>query len=441
MSINRYLTLMSLFFLAGILLGGCAAKRPCTFKTCDLNKTFESGDYVQKVDNFLVILDATGSMDQCYEGQKKLNRAKNLVGCMNQTIPDMPLTAGLRSLGQSWCPFGEATSLDYGLSDYTRKELQETINGIGWAGGESPLEIAINAARGDLKGADGKTALIIFSDGKNMDKAPVQAARNMKNIFEENLCIYTVLIGRDKAGAEIMKKIAKAGDCGFCVYGDCISSAKGMGDFVKNIFLKKSMTADSDGDGVINKLDECPDTPKGVAVDEAGCPPDTDGDGVYDYKDECPNTPQGATVDSKGCALDSDGDGVYDHRDECPNTPEGANVNDLGCWVLESINFETAKWEIQPDAYAELNEVVTVMKENPNLRVKVEGHTDSVGGSAYNQELSEKRAKAVMEYLIDQDIAPERLSYEGYGPSRPIAPNNTSLGRAKNRRVELTPMD
>lgn len=88
---------------------------------------------------------------------------------------------------------------------------------------------------------------------------------------------------------------------------------------------------DSDGDGVPDMADECPDTPPGVEVDARGCPLDTDQDGVINAKDLCPNTPFGAEVDVHGCPFDTDQDGVPDFRDACPNTPFGTPVNDRGC--------------------------------------------------------------------------------------------------------------
>ena len=88
---------------------------------------------------------------------------------------------------------------------------------------------------------------------------------------------------------------------------------------------------DSDGDGVYDGLDKCTGTPKGAIVDATGCPHDSDGDGVYDGLDKCPGTPKGAIVDANGCPLDSDGDGVYDGLDKCPNTPKGAVVDSAGC--------------------------------------------------------------------------------------------------------------
>ncbi len=88
---------------------------------------------------------------------------------------------------------------------------------------------------------------------------------------------------------------------------------------------------DSDFDGVPDRDDLCPNTPRGVIVDETGCPVDSDGDGVPDGLDACPNTPQGAMVDERGCPLDSDNDGVYDGLDRCPNTPAGVQVDETGC--------------------------------------------------------------------------------------------------------------
>ncbi|MBI3538790.1 MAG: OmpA family protein [Candidatus Eisenbacteria bacterium] len=93
----------------------------------------------------------------------------------------------------------------------------------------------------------------------------------------------------------------------------------------------KGCPIDSDGDGVYDGLDQCPGTPKGCKVDAKGCPSDADGDGVCDGVDQCPDTPKGATVDARGCPKDSDGDGVLDGLDKCPNTPKGCTVDKDGC--------------------------------------------------------------------------------------------------------------
>lgn len=138
---------------------------------------------------------------------------------------------------------------------------------------------------------------------------------------------------------------------------------------------------------------------------------------------------------------DRDGDGVKDNVDQCPNTPRGALVNERGCWVLPSnVLFEFDKAEINEEYYSELADIKLIFDENPNLKVTVEGHTDSKGSEAYNQKLSERRANAVMEYLTDRlFISPQRLDAVGYGETRPAYTNDTEMGRSLNRRVELTP--
>ena len=103
---------------------------------------------------------------------------------------------------------------------------------------------------------------------------------------------------------------------------------------------------DSDKDGVCDGLDRCPDTPAGVKVDAKGCPLDSDGDGVPDYLDKCPDTPKGCIVDKDGCPIDSDNDGVCDGLDKCPDTPKGVPVDEIGCPSVEKIKLENVNFRI-----------------------------------------------------------------------------------------------
>lgn len=215
-----------------------------------------------------------------------------------------------------------------------------------------------------------------------------------------------------------------------------------------------SPPADTDGDGVIDDLDKCPGTPAGVKVDAAGCPLDSDKDGVPDYLDTCPGTPLGVQVDSKGCPLDTDGDGVPDYLDKCPDTPRGDKVDKDGCSlkVVESgaqkavaagtrlslrVQFDTGKSVIKPQYYDELKTVGDALNEQKNLKGIIEGHTDNVGSAKLNQQLSQRRANAVRDYIVTNfKVDRKRLSAKGYGPSRPVADNATAEGRAQNRRIE-----
>ncbi|MDR9440061.1 MAG: OmpA family protein [Halomonas sp.] len=169
-------------------------------------------------------------------------------------------------------------------------------------------------------------------------------------------------------------------------------------------------------------------------------PRDTDGDGIIDANDQCPGTPAGVAVDAVGCPLDSDNDGVPDYQDQCPGTPAGAEVNALGCvddLVLRDVNFEFDSATLTMSAEQILTGVAQKLRSNPNVRVRIEGHTDAVGSEAYNQDLSQARADSVADYLIRQGVDAERMRTVGYGESQPVASNDTDAGRAENRRVEL----
>lgn len=188
---------------------------------------------------------------------------------------------------------------------------------------------------------------------------------------------------------------------------------------------------------------QCPsygEVPAGVAVDAEGCPLDSDGDGVPDYRDQCPGTPAGVEVDANGCPLDSDNDGVPDYRDQCPNTPAGVEVNALGCpesLVLRDVNFEFDSAQLTGPAQQVLNGVAERLVSNPDVRVSIEGHTDSQGSAEYNQRLSQERAQSVANYLASRGVSSSNMRAVGYGEEQPIASNDTDEGRAQNRRVEL----
>jgi outer membrane protein OmpA-like peptidoglycan-associated protein len=205
---------------------------------------------------------------------------------------------------------------------------------------------------------------------------------------------------------------------------------------------------DSDGDGVPDYLDKCPDTPLRVQVDSNGCPLDSDGDGVPDYLDKCPGTPSYYKVDNNGCPLDSDHDGVPDYLDKCPNTPRGTKVDSAGCpggfkrevsnFILGvDASFDVGKADLLPGAYKNLIVLAVTLKEHPDYRAIINGYTDSRGSEERNLILSEKRARAVADYLISQGIARTRLEIRAHGESDPVASNNTEAGRAQNRRVEI----
>jgi outer membrane protein OmpA-like peptidoglycan-associated protein len=137
---------------------------------------------------------------------------------------------------------------------------------------------------------------------------------------------------------------------------------------------------------------------------------------------------------------DFDGDGIPNETDQCSDTPTGAVVNATGCWTLKNA-FASGKSLIQPSAHSQLETVVKIMKNNPSLRIEIQGHTDNMGSPSVNQRLSEKRALAVLRYLVKHGVELDRLQSVGYGPNHPIASNDSAKGRKLNRRVELQPLN
>jgi outer membrane protein OmpA-like peptidoglycan-associated protein len=252
---------------------------------------------------------------------------------------------------------------------------------------------------------------------------------------------------------------------------------------------------DRDGDGNPDNTDKCPEQPENYQgyQDPDGCPddPDTDGDGITDIKDSCelivedkdayldgdgcpdldndldgiadpgdgkegsckndPEDPDGYE-DDDGCPdLDNDSDQVVDLEDQCPMTPGEKGGERPGCpkkpslvvvtekeiKITQQIHFEFGKATIRPISFPVLDAVVDVLKKNPKIRIEVQGHTDNVGGKAYNQLLSQQRADSVRKYLVDHGIDSARLVSVGYGMDKPLVPNTDPKNRALNRRVQF----
>ncbi|HEX9980568.1 MAG TPA: OmpA family protein [Flavobacterium sp.] len=200
---------------------------------------------------------------------------------------------------------------------------------------------------------------------------------------------------------------------------------------------------DTDGDGVADKDDACPDV---AGLKTMGGCPDTDGDGVTDKSDKCP-TVAGPSANG-GCPWpDTDGDGVLDKDDRCPDV-KGTVANN-GCPEMseeqvmklnayaKTILFNSGKATFKKETFPVLQAIAAILKEFPSSRFMIEGHTDSDGSNALNQTLSENRAAAVKNYLIENGIAADRLESAGYGETKPIDTNKNAKGKANNRRVEV----
>lgn len=401
--------------VAMVFMVSCAAQRPQKPFSDFAPQPLDASQYTLKHDNFLVILDGSSSMEEMFNGNQKFDIAREFVGRMNQTLPEMGQIGGLRSFGHKPSVSADPTMMLYGMEAYTTQGFAQGLARLTGTGGNSPLYKALGAAVGDIDGKSGTTALVIVSDGEKLSSKTTASAQALKDKFGDTLCIYPVLVGDDKEGKALLQSLSDIGGCGFVSDASQTLSSAEMVNFVKNVFLTEATKAV-------------------VAVK------DSDNDGVPDDRDKCPDTPPGVEVDSDGCPLDTDGDGVYDYLDKCPGTPAGAKVNPMGCWVLGDLLFDFDKSEIKPTGYADLDDVVTILHRNPNMKIDLQGHTDSKGSDAYNQKLSMKRAQAVKVYLVNKGIDTNRMKCEAYGESMPAASNDTEFGRSLNRRVQLMPV-
>jgi outer membrane protein OmpA-like peptidoglycan-associated protein len=211
---------------------------------------------------------------------------------------------------------------------------------------------------------------------------------------------------------------------------------------------------DNDGDGIADKIDKCPNDPedKDGFEDDDGCPDlDNDKDGLADKIDQCPNEAEDSDgfEDDDGCPdPDNDKDGIADKDDKCPNEygvpPDGCPkkyvnvvVTEKKIEIKQTVYFDTNKATIKPVSFPLLNEVAQALKDNPTIKVEVQGHTDSQGNDAFNLKLSQRRAESVRTYLASQGIDGSRMTPKGYGENVMIADNRTAEGRAQNRRVEF----
>ncbi|MDA3917130.1 MAG: OmpA family protein [Deltaproteobacteria bacterium] len=385
----RLLTRSLLTIFTFLFLFGCASQQ-LTIPSIDTKK-LDADNYTSKVDNFIILFDASSSMNHAAGQSAKFDIAKTLAYGINSSIPELGQTAGLRSFGHAPDLSKEKTILFYGMEKYSTRNLDKGIDKITKAGGYSPVNLALDATADDLDGLSGDSnAVIIISDGLDMEKGVLTSARKLKAKYGSSICFYPILVGDSKDGAALLQKIADIGGCGFYSTADELMSYAGMADFVEMVFL-----------------------------------------------DEKPaSAPKAPVVSAK---KDSDNDGVYDGDDKCPGTPAGATVNAVGCWVLDNVLFDFDKSIIKSMAYPLLDDVVKILKQNPAMNLQLNGHCDNVGTPAYNMDLSLRRANAVRDYIVKKGILWKRLDTQGFGFTQPVALNGTDSGRAMNRRVELDP--
>ena len=370
-------TMFAVPLITALFLFGCVAQQPVQPITTFTPTPFSSNDYVSPIDNFLIILDASSSMGDLYKGNNKFVTAREIVKHLGQTLPELGQNAGLRSFGHNPKVSGKPTILFYGMEKYTQKGLNEKMDLITSAGGTSPMHMALTEAGKDLKTFSGKTAVIIISDG--------QEAVDL----ESSITLKAAQALKDQIGA------------GLCFYPILV------GNNEKGVVLMDEIARIGKCGFSINADKLFTGSGMGQFVQD-----------VFLTKKPMAKAPAPVAVTPKVAA---------------PPVIEKV-------WVVDEAYFDFDKIIIKPAGFDFLDKVVDVLKSRPDLFVKIQGHTDSIGTKAYNDVLSLKRANAVKAYLTDKGIDKNRLSCEGFGVSKPVESNKTDKGRALNRRVELYPI-
>ena len=388
------MSVIALFFLIG-----CAEKGHVPIPSFTANQ-FDANMYTPRVDNFLIVFDASSSMKNVTKEEVKLDIANAIVDRLNQTIPEMGQTAGVRSFGHAPEVSKAYTSLLYGIEKYSTQDLGKQFN-VTKAGGLSKLNAALDAAQMDFEGLSGAhNAVIIISDGLDIGNEAFVSAQSLKEKFGSSICFYTIQVGEAPEGKDVLAQIADIGGCGFYSTSGELLTSSGMTGFVEKVFL----------------------TEKPAPVVKAAPAPVVKAVPVVVAK------------------KDDDKDGVYNEDDKCPNTPDGASVNSVGCWAFNNAAlFDFDKSDINPEAYPMLGEAVKILEKNPSMGVTLQGYTDNVGNEYYNIGLSLRRANAIKAYFIEKGIAKNRLVTEGFGSKNPVAMNDSETGRSLNRRVEIHP--
>ena len=356
------------------LVLGCASTKPLDPISVQPVKP-EKGQ-VLAVDDVWVVVDTSGSLEQ----SSGFPQTKQVVEAFVSALPDDEYDVGL-------IVFGGDEVIELDRAPFDRESLVMTIDWIDYGGGLSPIQDVIEQVT--KQAGEGATAVVLFSDG--------MATRATRSVGPEGtiavaeaavversapLCFYTVRTGQEEGGAVLLQQLSEVGGCG------------------------RSLNASSWTDGAVLQ-----DDVRGIMFKTVARPL------------------QGP--------LDADGDGIVDSKDACPGTPKGAATDERGCWTLPGSSFATGSAALKPKAIEALSAAAQVLSANPEIRIRVEGHTDSTGSAAINNRLSRERADAVRARLIQDGVAPGRIEAEGFGASRPAESNATAAGRAANRRVDL----
>lgn len=365
---------------AMMLLMGCA-HAPMPYKA-PIAASPPSGNVA--VSHAVNVLDASGSHETLFADSR---------ATFESIISVMP--NGSYSSGS--VVFGGFDREATGQSRFDRGVLAASAKNATYLEGASPIfDVIENDVAGAIGDSSGRAAVVLVSDGLatdyvgrgGVDGRAIDAARDLASSRSGETCFHTIQVGNDPAGASFLESLAGVSSCGSSRNAASLSSAGALQQFSRDVYLGGA-------------------APRAKAAPKSGA--------------------------------DSDRDGVLDSADACPNTLKNARVDSRGCWTLSGIRFATNSDTLAADSSSTFEEAVAVLRSNPTVRVRIDGHTDSDGSADYNQSLSERRATAVREYFVEEGgLDRDRFEVKGFGESSPAVPNSGAENKRRNRRVELT---
>ncbi len=387
-------------FIPAVSITGLALLSACTtqpttypsFTAAPVAQPSSTVEYRQITDTVYVILDASSSTNASYDGDSsgitKFDAEKQTLYRFNKSIPaNMNLSTALQSFGSGHCTAWGSTKTDQSITRHSVGNFQAALDQAECASGGTPLNAAIEKSATDLESVSGNIALLVVSDGQQIPNDTFEQAKALEAKYGDRLCIYSIWVGNeyDQDGQSVLQELSNIANCGTSVNAADVSSSAGMAGFVESMLFTSSAVAP-------------------VVI----------------------------------TSTDNDGDGIENAYDKCENTPAGARVNSQGCWSYSTVDFAFDSTAITPASAPLFDNAIYTLKRNPGITVQLEGHTDSTGPAEYNMGLSIRRAQAVKDHLVANGIAADRITVKGYGESDPIASNDTSEGRAENRRVGFT---
>lgn len=367
------------FIVALSLMGGVACSTTPTVAPLGAGPISPGANEEVVVDHAYLIVDSSSSVDEEFAREKAM--VESFIGAM----PEGTYQSGAVA-------FGGYERQTQPLEPFDRSALRTSAENFEHLEEGTPINRVLDEVARDMSGKNGRAAVVIFSDGQPTDpigreldeEEVLQAASNLAKGYDGQVCFHTVQVGDSPEGTAFLQRLASTTDCGSTRSIGTIQNVAALQNFEREVFLGA------------------------VATRQVAAAPG-----------------------------DEDQDGVLDAQDRCPGTPRGAKVDAVGCWHIPRLNFAFDSAAIESQYEPELDQLADVLRNNPDVAVQIEGHTDSVGADEYNQSLSQRRADAVQSYLVDVGIDASRLSTKGLGEAQPAYPNDTADNRRANRRTEL----